>query len=66
MQYLKQASSHFGGLISCAYDVNSRDNVLRPVRQADILVAAVGCAEVVKADWVKLGATVVDVGINGS
>ena len=37
-----------------------------PVRQADILVAAVGCAEVVKADWVKLGATVVDVGINGS
>ena len=66
VQCLKQTSSHFGGLISCAYDVNSRDNVLRPVRQADILVAAVGCAEVVKADWVKLGATVVDVGINGS
>jgi methylenetetrahydrofolate dehydrogenase (NADP+)/methenyltetrahydrofolate cyclohydrolase len=33
-------------------------------RQADILVAAVGRAEMVKADWLKAGATVVDVGIN--
>ncbi|WP_377276401.1 bifunctional methylenetetrahydrofolate dehydrogenase/methenyltetrahydrofolate cyclohydrolase FolD [Rhizobium sp. R86522] len=33
-------------------------------RQADILVAAVGRAEMVKADWLKLGATVIDVGIN--
>ncbi|KAA3506341.1 bifunctional methylenetetrahydrofolate dehydrogenase/methenyltetrahydrofolate cyclohydrolase FolD [Agrobacterium vitis] len=33
-------------------------------RQADILVAAVGRAEMVKADWVKDGATVIDVGIN--
>ena len=33
-------------------------------RQADILVAAVGRAEMVKADWVKPGATVIDVGIN--
>ncbi len=33
-------------------------------RQADILVAAVGIAEFVKADWVKKGATVIDVGIN--
>nr|WP_156614966.1 bifunctional methylenetetrahydrofolate dehydrogenase/methenyltetrahydrofolate cyclohydrolase FolD [Agrobacterium vitis] len=33
-------------------------------RQADILVAAVGRAEMVKADWVKEGATVIDVGIN--
>jgi methylenetetrahydrofolate dehydrogenase (NADP+)/methenyltetrahydrofolate cyclohydrolase len=31
---------------------------------ADILVAAVGRAEMVKADWVKPGATVIDVGIN--
>ena len=30
----------------------------------DILVAAVGRPEMVKADWVKPGATVIDVGIN--
>jgi methylenetetrahydrofolate dehydrogenase (NADP+)/methenyltetrahydrofolate cyclohydrolase len=34
------------------------------VRRADILVAAVGRAEMVKADWVKPGATVIDVGMN--
>ncbi|MDK4742138.1 bifunctional methylenetetrahydrofolate dehydrogenase/methenyltetrahydrofolate cyclohydrolase FolD [Rhizobium sp. CNPSo 3464] len=33
-------------------------------RSADILVAAVGRPEMVKADWVKPGATVIDVGIN--
>ncbi len=33
-------------------------------RQADVLVAAVGRAEMVKADWVKPGAVVIDVGIN--
>lgn len=33
-------------------------------RTADILVAAVGRPEMVKADWVKPGATVIDVGIN--
>jgi methylenetetrahydrofolate dehydrogenase (NADP+)/methenyltetrahydrofolate cyclohydrolase len=33
-------------------------------RTADILVAAIGRARMVKADWVKEGATVIDVGIN--
>ncbi|MDL2401475.1 bifunctional methylenetetrahydrofolate dehydrogenase/methenyltetrahydrofolate cyclohydrolase [Rhizobium mayense] len=33
-------------------------------RGADILVAAVGRPEMVKADWIKPGATVIDVGIN--
>jgi methylenetetrahydrofolate dehydrogenase (NADP+)/methenyltetrahydrofolate cyclohydrolase len=33
-------------------------------READILVAAVGVPELVKADWVKPGAIVIDVGIN--
>lgn len=33
-------------------------------RQADIVVAAVGRPEMVKADWLKPGATVIDVGIN--
>jgi methylenetetrahydrofolate dehydrogenase (NADP+) / methenyltetrahydrofolate cyclohydrolase len=34
------------------------------VRRADIVVAAVGRAEMVKGDWIKPGAVVIDVGIN--
>ncbi|MFN3389489.1 MAG: bifunctional methylenetetrahydrofolate dehydrogenase/methenyltetrahydrofolate cyclohydrolase FolD [Allosphingosinicella sp.] len=34
------------------------------VRRADIVVAAVGRPEMVKADWLKPGAAVIDVGIN--
>jgi len=34
------------------------------VRGADVLIAAVGRAEMVRGDWVKPGATVIDVGIN--
>jgi methylenetetrahydrofolate dehydrogenase (NADP+)/methenyltetrahydrofolate cyclohydrolase len=33
-------------------------------RRADVLIAAVGRPEMVKADWVKPGATVIDVGMN--
>lgn len=33
-------------------------------RQADILVAAVGQPEMIKGDWIKPGATIIDVGIN--
>jgi len=33
-------------------------------RRGDILVAAVGIAEMVKGDWIKPGACVIDVGIN--
>ena len=34
------------------------------VRRADIVVAAVGRPEMVRSDWIKPGATVIDVGIN--
>ena len=34
------------------------------MRGADIVVAAVGRAEMVKGDWIKPGAVVIDVGIN--
>jgi methylenetetrahydrofolate dehydrogenase (NADP+)/methenyltetrahydrofolate cyclohydrolase len=34
------------------------------IRRADIVVAAVGRPEMVKGDWLKPGATVIDVGIN--
>jgi len=40
------------------------ENLAQVCQQADILIAAVGRAEFVKADWVKKGATVIDVGIN--
>ena len=39
-------------------------NLPEVCQQADILIAAVGIAEFVKAHWVKEGATVIDVGIN--
>jgi methylenetetrahydrofolate dehydrogenase (NADP+) / methenyltetrahydrofolate cyclohydrolase len=34
------------------------------IRQADILIAAIGKTEMVKGDWIKPGAAVIDVGIN--
>jgi len=34
------------------------------VREADILIAAIGRAHFVKGDWIKPGATVIDVGTN--
>lgn len=34
------------------------------VRQADLVVAAVGVAELVKGEWIKPGAVVIDVGMN--
>ena len=45
--------------------VHSKSKVV-PVmcRRADILIAASGQPKMVKADWVKPGATVIDVGIN--
>ncbi len=33
-------------------------------READVLVAAVGRAEMVRGDWIRPGATVIDVGVN--
>ncbi|HEY5158699.1 MAG TPA: bifunctional methylenetetrahydrofolate dehydrogenase/methenyltetrahydrofolate cyclohydrolase FolD [Anaerolineales bacterium] len=34
------------------------------IRQADILIAAIGKVEMVRGDWIKPGAAVIDVGIN--
>ena len=51
---------------SCTVTIaHSRTKDLEAVcRGADILVAAVGRPEMVRGDWVKPGATVIDVGIN--
>jgi methylenetetrahydrofolate dehydrogenase (NADP+)/methenyltetrahydrofolate cyclohydrolase len=45
--------------------VHSRTKNIEAVcRQADVLIAAIGQPELVKADWVKPGVVVIDVGIN--
>ena len=51
---------------SCTVTIaHSRTRDLPAVcRQADIVVAAVGRPQMVKADWIKPGAAVIDVGIN--
>ncbi|WP_300516185.1 bifunctional methylenetetrahydrofolate dehydrogenase/methenyltetrahydrofolate cyclohydrolase FolD [Aliiroseovarius sp.] len=51
---------------SCTVTIaHSRTKDIEEVcKQADILVAAVGRAEMITGDWVKPGATVIDVGIN--
>ena len=51
---------------SCTVTIaHSRTQDLAGVcREADILVAAVGRPEMIPGDWVKPGATVIDVGIN--
>jgi methylenetetrahydrofolate dehydrogenase (NADP+)/methenyltetrahydrofolate cyclohydrolase len=33
-------------------------------RRAELLCVAIGCAEFIRGDWIKPGATVIDVGIN--
>ena len=39
-------------------------NIKDVCKKADIIVAAVGRPEMVKSDWIKKGAIVIDVGIN--
>ena len=39
-------------------------NLPEIVRRADIVIAAVGRPEMIRGDWIKPGATVIDVGIN--
>lgn len=39
-------------------------NIVRHCQQADIVIAAVGVPNFVKAEWIKPGATVIDVGVN--
>ena len=40
------------------------DDLPSVCRRAGLLVAAIGCPEMVRGDWIKPGATVIDVGIN--
>lgn len=51
---------------SCTVSIchSKTENLEEMVRQADIVVAAVGKPEMVKGSWLKQGAVVIDVGIN--
>lgn len=53
-------------LLGCTVTVTHRftENLEQHVRQADLLVVAVGKPHLVKGEWVKEGAIVIDVGIN--
>lgn len=39
-------------------------NLAEKIRQADLVVAAIGQSEFIKGDWIKPGAVVIDVGMN--
>jgi methylenetetrahydrofolate dehydrogenase (NADP+)/methenyltetrahydrofolate cyclohydrolase len=39
-------------------------NLADAVRSADVVIAAVGVPEMIKGDWIKEGAVVIDVGVN--
>jgi methylenetetrahydrofolate dehydrogenase (NADP+)/methenyltetrahydrofolate cyclohydrolase len=51
---------------SCTVTIahSKTDDLPAVCRRADILVAAVGRPKMIKGDWIKPGATVIDVGIN--
>lgn len=59
-------------MIQCMLNKNSTvtvchsktQNIGDVIKRADILIAAIGKAKFVKAEWIKEGATVIDVGIN--
>jgi methylenetetrahydrofolate dehydrogenase (NADP+) / methenyltetrahydrofolate cyclohydrolase len=48
----------------CCHKFTPKDVLEQQVRQADILVVAVGKANLIPGHWVKPGAVVIDVGIN--
>ena len=59
---LCQKSKHANATVTICHSA-TRD-IAAHCRRADILIAAMGVAEFVKADMVKPGATVIDVGVN--
>lgn len=59
---LMQKAKHANATVTICHS-NTRDTAFH-CRRADIIVAAMGVAHFVKADMVKPGATVIDVGVN--
>ncbi len=56
--------NEFATTTVCQIATSEKGDIKSHTKRADILVVAVGKAEMVKADWVKDGAVVIDVGIN--
>ena len=48
----------------CHVATSEAGRLVEHVGRADVLIVAVGKAALVKGDWIKLGAVVIDVGIN--
>jgi methylenetetrahydrofolate dehydrogenase (NADP+)/methenyltetrahydrofolate cyclohydrolase len=61
---IMMASYGRGGNATVTLCHSKSTNIEVITRTADILIPAVGVAELVKRDWVKPGAVIVDVGIN--
>ena len=53
-----------GCTVTSCHKFTPREELERAVRNADILVVAVGIPQLVPGEWVKPGAVVIDVGIN--
>jgi methylenetetrahydrofolate dehydrogenase (NADP+)/methenyltetrahydrofolate cyclohydrolase len=62
MAMLVQKKQHANATLSVVH--TGTKNMAEITRQADILVAAMGSPEIIKADMVKEGAVVIDVGVN--
>ena len=62
MAMLVQKKEHANATITVVH--TGTKNMAEITRQADILVAAMGSPEVIKADMVREGAVVIDVGVN--
>ena len=50
--------------VTVCHSATDPGKMLEHVRRADVVVVAIGKAAFLKADWIKPGATVIDVGIN--
>ena len=50
--------------VTVVHSRTPRDTMVDAMRSADIVIAAAGKPEMVRGDWIKPGATVIDVGIN--
>jgi methylenetetrahydrofolate dehydrogenase (NADP+)/methenyltetrahydrofolate cyclohydrolase len=62
MAMLVQKKKHANATVTVVH--TGTKNMAEITRQADILVAAMGSPEVIKADMVREGAVVIDVGVN--
>lgn len=53
-----------GATVTICHRFTQRDDLETEVRQAEILIVAVGKAKLIPGEWVRPGATVIDVGMN--